>query len=45
MNRLGDLEVHLGGPFGDPDFLSPKDIKVFHVAFILFKINVQHNRV
>ena len=28
MNRPGDLEVHLGGPLGDQDFLLPKDIKV-----------------
>ena len=36
INRLGDLEIHLGGPLGDQDFLSQKDINVFHEAFILF---------
>ena len=33
INRPGDLEVHLGGPWGNQDFLSPKDIKVFQYAF------------
>ena len=45
ITRPGDLEIHLGGPLGNQDFLSPKDIKVFHDAFILFKINFQRNSV
>ena len=37
INRLGDLEVRLGGPLGDQIFLSPKDIKVFHDALFCLK--------
>ena len=45
INRLGDLEVRQGGPLGDQIVLSPKDIKIFNDAFILFKIDFQHNSV
>ena len=41
----GDQEVDLDGPLGDQDFLSLKDIKVFHDAFSLLKINFQRNSV